>query len=109
MCAMGEASGPMLKGTTYIVRPRMQPLKRPPKVARISSGSTQLLVGPASSWDLEQMKVRSSTRATSVGSDQASQELGRSFSFSLRKVPAAASSAHRRSYSASEPSHHCIS
>ena len=25
MCAIGEPSGPMLKGTTYIVRPRMQP------------------------------------------------------------------------------------
>ena len=71
MCAMGEPSGPMLNGTTYIVRPRMQPLKRPSSVARISTGSTQLLVGPASSCVLEQMKVRSSTRATSEGSDQA--------------------------------------
>ena len=61
----------MLNGTTYIVRPRMQPLKRPLSVARISAGSTQLLVGPASSFAFEQMKVRSSTRATSDGSDQA--------------------------------------
>src|SRR5689334_25409815 len=105
MCAMGETSGHMLKGTTYIVRPRIEPLNKPSSVERISFGSTQLLVGPASSFDDEQMKVRSSTRATSDGSDQARYELGRSFSFSLRKVPAATSSAHRRSYSASEPSH----
>ena len=71
MCAMGEPSGPMLKGTTYIVRPRMQPLKSPSRVLRISAGSTQLLVGPASSWVAEQMNVRSSTRATSEGSERA--------------------------------------
>ena len=29
MCAMSEPSGPMEKGTTYIVRPFMAPLKRP--------------------------------------------------------------------------------
>src|SRR5258706_6047848 len=98
----------MLKGTTYIVRPRIEPLKRPLSVARICAGSTQLLVGPASSCDLEQMKVRSSTRATSDGSDQARYELGRNFSFSFLNVPAPTSSAHRRSYSASEPSHQWI-
>ena len=38
----------MEKGTTYIVRPRMQPVEEPVQVARISSGSRQLLVGPAS-------------------------------------------------------------
>ena len=69
MCAICEPMGPMLKGTTYIVRPRMQPLNRPLSVERISAGSTQLLVGPASSRLREQMKVRSSTRATSEGSD----------------------------------------
>src|SRR5260221_10299059 len=105
MCAIGEPSGPMLNGTTYRVRPRMQPLNRPCSVARISTGSTQLLVGPASSCDFEQMKVRSSTRATSEGSDHARYELGRSFSFSFLNVPAATRSAHRRSYSPSEPSH----
>jgi hypothetical protein len=40
-------------------------------VARISSGATQLLVGPASASRSLQMKVRSSTRATSVGSEVA--------------------------------------
>ena len=39
-------------------------------VSRISSGSRQLFVGPASSSRSEQMNVRSSTRATSLGSDQ---------------------------------------
>lgn len=73
----GEPSGPMQKGTTYIVRPRMQPRNRPPspfspwKRARISSGAFQWLVGPASSSFSEQMNVRSSTRATSLGSEAA--------------------------------------
>ena len=71
MCAMGEPSGPMLKGTTYIVRPRIEPSKSFASVARISRGSIQLFVGPASSCVAEQMNVRSSTRATSDGSDQA--------------------------------------
>ena len=40
--------GPIENGITYIVRPRMQPSKSPCSVSRISRGSTQLLVGPAS-------------------------------------------------------------
>ena len=59
----------MEKGTTYMVRPFMAPLKRPWRVWRISAGSHQLLVGPASISFSEQMKVRSSTRATSPGSE----------------------------------------
>src|SRR4051812_27095272 len=105
MCAIGEPRGPMLNGTTYMVRPRMQPLKRPFNVWRISLGSTQLLVGPASSFVFEQMKVRSSTRATSEGSEHARYELGRSLGLSRLNVPAATSSAQSRSYSSSEPSH----
>jgi hypothetical protein len=61
----------MEKGTTYIVRPFIEPLKSSPIVVRISSGARQLFVGPASSSLSEQMNVRSSTRATSEGSDQA--------------------------------------
>lgn len=57
----------MENGTTYIVRPRMDPFRSPFRVLRISAGSHQLLVGPASSFSSEQMKVRSSTRATSEG------------------------------------------
>ena len=68
MCAMGEPSGPMLNGTTYIVRPFIAPVYSVVISARISAGSRQLLVGPASSCRAEQMKVRSSTRATSPGS-----------------------------------------
>ena len=48
--AIGEPSGPMLNGMTYIVRPRMQPSNRPCSVRFISAGSVQLLVGPASSF-----------------------------------------------------------
>ncbi len=68
---IGEPIGPMEKGTTYIVRPRMQPLNSAFRVPRISSGAIQLLVGPASSSFSEQMKVRLSTRATSRGSEAA--------------------------------------
>ena len=59
-------------------------------VAFISSGSIQLLVGPASSRG-EQMNVRSSTRATSSGSDAAQNELGFFSSSSRTKVPASTS------------------
>ena len=71
MWAIGEPSGPIEKGTTYMVRPRIEPLKRSDSVSRISAGSRQLLVGPASASLSEQMKVRSSTRATSPGSERA--------------------------------------
>jgi hypothetical protein len=67
---MCEPSGPIENGITYIVRPRMQPANRPFSVERICAGSIQLLVGPASCAVSVQMKVRSSTRATSDGSDQ---------------------------------------
>ena len=46
MWAIGEPSGPIENGTTYIVRPSMQPSKRSLSVSRISPGSRQLLVGP---------------------------------------------------------------
>ena len=71
MWAMLLPSGPIEKGTTYIVRPRMHPSKSPLSIPRISSGSRQLLVGPASDSSSEQMYVRSSTRATSPGSEWA--------------------------------------
>ena len=64
-------SGPMQNGTTHMVRPRMQPRYSSVMVDRISAGSIQLLVGPASISRSEQMKVRDSTRATSDGSDSA--------------------------------------
>ena len=57
MCEMSEPSGPIENGTTYIVRPFMQPLNSAgvPSAwpvcssARISAGAFQWLVGPASS------------------------------------------------------------
>ena len=64
-------SGPMQNGTTYMVRPRMQPRYRSVMMPRISAGSIQLLVGPASISRSVQMKVRDSTRATSDGSESA--------------------------------------
>ena len=71
MWAMGEPSGPIENGTTYIVRPRIAPVYSSVSSARISAGSRQLLVGPASRSSAEQMNVRSSTRATSPGSEWA--------------------------------------
>ena len=71
MCEIGEPSGPIENGTTYIVRPRIEPLKSSRSTPRISSGSRQLLFGPASTSAREQTKVRSSTRATSPGSERA--------------------------------------
>src|SRR5690606_12475152 len=73
-------------------------------VAFISFGSIQLLVGPASSSRSEQMNVRSSTRATSLGSEAAQYELG--LAFNGTNVPASTSSALMRSASSSEPSTH---
>ena len=55
MWAIGLPSGPMENGTTYMVRPAMQPSNSGASVARISLGSIQLLVGPASSFLSEQM------------------------------------------------------
>ena len=69
--AIGEPSGPIENGTTYSVRPRMLPSKSSSSFSRISCGSVQLFVGPASSSLSEQMNVRSSTRATSDGSESA--------------------------------------
>ena len=71
ICDMGDPIGPMLNASTYMVRPRMHPLNSRFSVLRISNGFTQLFVGPALSFDSEQMKVRSSTRATSLASERA--------------------------------------
>ena len=72
-------------------------------IAFISTGSIQLLVGPASASSREQMKVRSSTRATSLGSDAQWKEFGFLSASSRVKVPAATSWSVRRVHSASEP------
>src|SRR5437764_8035897 len=108
MWAIGEPSGPIENGTTYIVRPSIEPRKRSVRISRISLGSRQLLVGPASSSRSEQMKVRSSTRATSPGSDRARYELGRLASERRSNVPASTSVWHSSSYSSADPSHQWI-
>ena len=98
------SSGPMQNGMTYIVRPRMQPRYSSVIVRFISAGAIQLLVGPASASSTEQMKVRSSTRATSDGSVRAQNELGFFSGLSRTRVPASTSSSVRRCHSSSEPS-----
>src|SRR6266536_2648579 len=102
-------NGPMQNGITYIVRPHMQPSKSSVKVLRISSGAIQLLVGPASSSFSAQMKVRSSTRATSLGSEAHQKLLGRIFGLSRVNVPFSTRRSVRRSHSLSEPLHQTTS
>src|SRR3954453_6064893 len=70
------STGPMQNGMTYMVRPRMHPRYSSVMIDFISPGSIQLLVGPASASSTEQMKVRSSTRATSLGSEAHQKEFG---------------------------------
>src|SRR3954447_22142941 len=108
MWEIEEPSGPIENGTTYIVRPAIEPRNRSVRVSRISPGSRQLVVGPAATSFSEQTTVRSSTRATSPGSERAMYELGRFASESLPKVPASTSCWQRRSYSSAEPSHQWI-
>ena len=68
--------------------------------ARISAGSCQLFVGPASSSRSEQMNVRSSTRATSPGSEQREVGVGALGLRELRRrSPARRAAGTSRSYS----------
>src|SRR4051794_22579867 len=99
---LSASTGPMQNGMTYMVRPRMHPRYSSVMTDFISSGAIQLLVGPASASSTEQMKVRSSTRATSLGSEAHQNELG--FCSSRVKVPASTSSWVSRSHSSSVPS-----
>src|SRR5680860_497546 len=73
--------------------------------AFISAGAIQLFVGPQSASSTEQMKVRSSTRATSEGSDAHQNELGFLSGLSRTSVPLATRSSVRVVHSSSEPSH----
>ncbi len=102
---IAEPSGPMQNGITYMVRPAMQPANSPAKLACICAGAIQLLVGPASSCFSEQMNVRSSTRATSDGSDDAAKLPGRRSGFSRVNVPCRTSRPASHSRSPGEPSH----
>ena len=88
------------------MRPFMHPANRALSSWRISNGSRQLFVGPASASSSEQMNVRSSTRATSDGLERARNEFGRFSGLSLMKVPASTSCCVRRSHSSCDPSHH---
>ena len=76
---------------TYIVRPVMHPVYSFFRISFIFAGDSQLFVGPASSFLFEQIKVRSSTRATSAGLERTKMLLGR-----LRESIAMAAEAVRR-------------
>ena len=75
-----------------MVRPTIEPANNSPSLCFIFAGSSQLLVGPASSLVREQMKVRSSTRATSAGSERTRKLLGRFAGSSGIAVPVRTSS-----------------
>ncbi len=70
-----------------MVRPAIEPANSPVSFCFIFAGSSQLLVGPASSLVREQIKVLSSTRATSAGSDRTSTLFGRFAAFSGIAIP----------------------
>ena len=74
-------------------------------IAFISAGAIQLLVAPASASSRLQMKVRSSTRATSVGSEAQWNEFGFLSGSSRVKVPAATSCSVSSVHSRSDPVH----
>jgi len=71
ICEIGPPTGPIENGTTYMVRPRIEPSKISFIFACIALGSAQLFVGPASISFSEAMKVRPSVRATSLGCERA--------------------------------------
>ena len=104
--ASGLPSGPIENGTTYIVRPAIDPAKTSSSSARITSGARQLLVGPASASSVEQMKVRDSTRATSSGLLRARKLYGRRSALSRNRVPRSTMPRISSSASRREPSHH---
>ena len=97
--------GPMLYGITYMVRPFIAPSNSPASVRLVSAGSRQWLVGPASPAVFEQMKVNSSTRATSAGSERTKTLFGRRSESSHRAVPPWTMARSMSWYSPSEPSH----
>src|SRR6266496_3202791 len=101
----GESGGPMMYGTTNMVRPRIAPFSSPYNFEYVSAGSDQLFVGPASSLVGVQMNVTFSTRATSFGLDRCKYERGTFFSFSLISTFCFNDSAIKNSFSRSEPSH----
>src|SRR5947207_4219782 len=84
----------------------MAPAKTSRNSFRVSSGSRQLFVGPASSLVREQMNVNSSTRATSAGSERKTMLPGRFFSSSAIAVPDCTSCRSMSWYSEADPSHH---
>src|SRR5437870_7512934 len=57
---MGELTGPMMYGTTYMVRPRMAPSNNAPTLCFAAPGSIQLFVGPASSLSGERSEEHTS-------------------------------------------------
>ena len=109
MWAIGEPSGPIENGTTYIVRPRIEPLKSPSASRASRPGSRQLLVGPASSSLLgaDERAVLDPRHVAGIGQRQVG--FGRLASVSCSNVPASTSSLASRSYSSAEPSHQSTS
>src|SRR5882757_9927639 len=104
----GDAAGPKMYGITYIVRPFIEPVNKPPKVFLASAGAIQLLVGLAFSLSRVQMKVTFSVRATSLGSLRCSRQFGYVFSFNCNVWPSLINCCWMRAASSSDPSHQTI-
>ena len=96
----------MQNGMTYMGRPFMHPLNRECIFSNIWVLSAQLFVGPAWSFLFVQIKVRSSTLATSEGLDRARNEFGLLEGLSLIKVPLDTNCSVNSSHSSCDPSHH---
>jgi hypothetical protein len=79
----GRAQGPMLKGTTYRVRPRMQPLKRPFSYGLHLLGFHPVVGRPRLHLARQQMKVRSSDAGHVAGIGAREVAVGPLFGFSL--------------------------
>src|SRR5688572_12387375 len=88
-----------------MVRPFMDCEKRGQTREFASSGLIQLLVGPASSFLSEQMKVSCSVRATSLGCDRCKKLCGFLDPFSSMNVPSATIFASSFRISSLDPSH----
>src|SRR6476469_10987461 len=97
--------GPMQKGMTYNVLPFIEPSNKSFKMSFIFPGSIQLLVGPASSLRRLQIKVLSSTLATSLGSLKQAKLFGLFSSFKRMKVPLSTKRSQNCLYSSFDPSH----
>ncbi len=109
MWAMGEPSGPIEKGIdVHRAAPHGAPVEGRAPLPSSPPAPASCWWGRRRSPRSEQMKVRSSTRATSAGSELHRKLLGRLASSRRVNEPCSTSRLVSRSHSSSEPSHHSM-